>query len=56
MKGTSKPEVYILLQMGIKPSDIIRLGYSYSTVYNYNIRYQRAKRKVDELLKKLMVK
>jgi len=40
MKGHSKPEIYFFLFKGLKPQEIMKLGYKPSTVYYYSRRWQ----------------
>jgi hypothetical protein len=52
MKGTSKPEIYLLLNMNMSPLEIMALGYPKSTCYYYFRRYKVAL----ETMKKLLAK
>ncbi len=49
-KGEMKPEIFILLNMGIKPKNIIKMGYGMGMVYAYNRRFQFAKERLTKLL------
>ena len=49
-KGKQRAEIYLLLNIGLKPKDIIKMGYTYNMVYAYNKRFLIAK----ELLPKLL--
>jgi hypothetical protein len=48
-----KPEIILLLDMGLKPSQISKMtGYSLNLIYYYNKQYKIAKHKVNEMLVK----
>lgn len=49
-KSVGKPEIYLLLNMGVKPKEIIAMGYPRSMVYNYNKRFAQAKERFTKLL------
>lgn len=51
-KNKSKPELYLLLDAGLTPKNLIERGYSKATVYAYNKRYKIAKEKTKKLLTK----
>ncbi len=51
MKGTIKPELILLLAVGLEPKQLIKLGYSEQTVYKYKKHLEVAKQKVREILK-----
>lgn len=40
MKGYSKPEIYFFLFKGLKPQQIMKLGYKPTTVYYYSRRWR----------------
>jgi len=52
-KGFAQPEIYVLLLKGYKPRDLINIGLSKSTVYNYSAKVPFIKLKLKELNKKL---
>ena len=48
-KTKSRPEIYIWLNAGMKPKDIVNLGYGYGMVYNYNKRLKEAKERMNKI-------
>ena len=49
-KSKSKPVIYLLLNTGIKPKEIIAMGFTSSMVYAYNKRFKEAKEQLQKLL------
>lgn len=49
-KGKSKPEIYLLLDAGVKPKTLIKIGFKPSIVYNYNRRYKVAKEEFRRIM------
>jgi hypothetical protein len=49
-KGKTKPEIYLLLDRGIKPKALIKIGFKPSIVYNYNKKYKIAKAEFDRIM------
>ena len=49
-KRQSRPEIYILLTMGVRPDVLIKRGYSEATVYAYNRKVKDVKDRLNELL------
>lgn len=45
-RSLSTPEIYLYLNVGLEPKDIIKLGYSRQSVYNYHRRFKEAQRKL----------
>lgn len=45
-KSEMKPEIFLWLNMGIKPKEIVKMGYGYTMVYNYNRRLNDAKKRM----------
>lgn len=55
-KGKSKPEIYLLLDAGVKPKTLIKkLGFKASIVYNYNKRYKIAKEEFHRIMERNLV-
>ena len=50
IKRQSRPELYILLTLGIKPDVLIKKGYSKVTVYSYNRKVKDVRGKLNELI------
>lgn len=51
-KAPARPAIWILLSKGLKPMQIIALGYKEGTVYSYNSMWPTVKMEVKEKLKK----
>ena len=51
-RSTTKPEIYLLLNAGLTPKQIIAKGFTQGTVYSYNKKYKVALEKFKELLVK----
>lgn len=41
MASKSNPEIWVLLDRGIKPRELIAAGYKYRTVYKINARFKK---------------
>ena len=46
----SKPEIYLLYNIGFSPTDIMDMGFSKGTAYKYFRRYSEAKLRLIKLL------
>jgi len=49
-KRSGRPELYILLLMGVKPDVLIKKGYSKATVYSYNRKIPALKKRINEMI------
>lgn len=49
-KRSVKPELYVLLTLGIKPQVLIELGYSEATIYKYNRKVKEIRETLNTLL------
>jgi hypothetical protein len=46
-KGKGRPEVYIMLAMGIEPMKLIEMGIPKGTVYKYNSQIKEIKQRIN---------
>lgn len=53
MKGIFQPEIYVLLNKGAKPMELVAIGLNKKTVYNYNARLPDMTMRLIPLEKKL---
>ncbi len=49
-KRQSRPEIYVLLTLGIKPDVLIKKGYSKATIYAYNRKVKDVRERLNKLL------
>ena len=49
VKRQSRPEIILLLTIGVEPKALISKGYSTATVYKYSGLVKEAKKKINEM-------